>query len=520
MYLFTKEARMTSSRFFTVSVIVMASVIIAAGCKKTPTEDTYEPQLLLSQLAVSVVPDGTEEITVTATDENNRSQAFSVSCNDEGIATVTKTDSTIAVTGLTYGTANVKVRCAGGLVKTLPVKVYNPKVLETDELTIAFVDTFEYRWCSKGSSGQGTDGSFYHPVTTDWFHALGSLGFSGYSDPNGSSWIVVVKAKPGSDALKPPVDYEYVWDSRGTGADDEGSFWNPIPPAGYKALGTVAQRGYDKPSINDVVCIREDLTVDGALGGQFFWRVGTTEFASNLIDPPDAGPHDSCYLSTGTFWGAVVDTSGSGQPAVSVLSVILPMMAEAADQSFAPKLTGYDTPPDQTAPLTSREMSVPWSIVNDSRFDSLWRYAHSPSYRLERQVYYQLMYHNYNQTSQVQTNSVTLKSGSTTTESETFRTETGIQVSMDLGVSYMIFEAKVSATVSQQLGYEKQTSITELKGKEIFSSINTPPGKAAALWQKYNRFTLKRHNGTRLEPVRVWEFGIDSYVTDEYPRDK
>jgi hypothetical protein len=80
-----------------------------------------------------------------------------------------------------------------------------------------------------------------------------------------------------------------------------------------------------------------------------------------------------------------------------------------------------------------------------------------------------------------------------------------------------MFESKVSTTVTTSFGYETMTSVAVLQEKEVNSTINTSPGKAAALWQQYNRFILKRHKGTSLEPVAAWEFGIDSYVTDEYP---
>ncbi|NTV97468.1 MAG: Vps62-related protein, partial [Thiobacillus sp.] len=51
--------------------------------------------------------------------------------------------------------------------------------------------------------------------------------------------IMVVKAKSGSDALKPPTDYQHVWNPA-----DSSSFWNPVPPTGYKALGSVAGRQF------------------------------------------------------------------------------------------------------------------------------------------------------------------------------------------------------------------------------------------------------------------------------------
>ncbi len=112
---------------------------------------------------------------------------------------------------------------------------------------------------------------------------------------------------------------------------------------------------------------------------------------------------------------------------------------------------------------------------------------------------------------------MTITSGVTTTESERYWNETAISISVEAGISIKLFSSKVSTTVTTSFGYERQTSVAVLQEKSVASSINTPPGRAAALWQQYNRYVLKRHNGTQLEPVAAWEFGIDSYVTDEYP---
>ncbi len=50
------------------------------------------------------------------------------------------------------------------------------------------------------------------------------------------------------------------------------------------------------------------------------------------------------------------------------------------------------------------------------------------------------------------------------------------------------------------------------------SGVDVLTGKAVAIWQRYSWFVFKRHNGTSLEAVKAWEFGINSFVTDEYPK--
>ena len=519
---------MICPRSFALAVTAIVVVAIAAGCQKAPTEETFEPKLLLSQLSVSVVPEGTQDIVVTATDESCSARPFTAVCDNEAVATVTRTDSTITITGHDYGRANVTISCDTN-VRVLPVEVYNPKVLGADELTIAHVRDFEYRWCSLGG-GDTWSASFYHPVVPEGFHALGSFSFRGMSSPNGRKSMVVVKAKPGTDALKPPVDYDLVWSTRGSGIDDNGSLWNPVPPPGYKALGTVARRGFNKPDLDDVVCVREDLTVPGDFGdGLFGGDNGEERCMAYVIYPPDAGPHDSCYLTTGTFVGMRTWPDSSGYPVLHLLKIMVPRLAEPPEQTFTPVLTGYEEPPKQTAPVMSRAVVVPWNMLRDEEQPESWRCYNSPQYRVERVVYYQLEFHNHNKTSVLQTNSWRKTVGVTKDLYQTIAGKVALQVSMETGMSLEFglatsgkvgMTAKTTVTVSAELGYERQWGISEFQEKEVEVSVNTPPGKAAALWRKYNRFIVKRHNGTNIETVGSWDVGTESYVTDEYPHER
>jgi hypothetical protein len=513
-------------RLATKCLAVIMLCIVAFSCsKKSPTKpvDTRTGTLLLSRLSVSVIPEGNELIMVTAKNKDGLKESFTTVCDSPGVATITSVnDSVFRVTGVDYGKANVTVTSLSGISKIVPVWVYNHKVLDVGELLITFCDVFTYRWCDAGSGGD-YDGSYWHPAPTDGFKPLGSLGFTNYYNPNGIHAVMVVKAKEGSNALAAPVDYAWVYHDWESGAYDDGSFWTPIPPAGYKAMGTVAQAGWGKPSLDDVVCVREDLTILGESGAWIWHDEGTGahyNFGSWKIDPPNAGPHDDAYLATGTFVGWQYWSPPSVHPVMNVLNVPLPMLAEAPYQTYVPKLTGYDAPPGETVPLMAKAMLVPCTIVKDALYDGSnphWRITNSPFYRLERLVYYKLLYHNHNQTSEVQTNSVLIRSGVTTTESNSYWSETAISVTVEAGVSIKMFESKISTTVTTSFGYETQTSVAQLQEKEVTSTINTAPGKAAALWQQYNRYVLYRHNGTSLEPVSAWEFGIDSYVTDEYP---
>jgi hypothetical protein len=488
---------------------LISLAIMIAGCGKDSSTGPSSPEesLLLSRLVVSMVPGASDSVMICRNNPSGSPVAYSISNSDPSVASVTITDSTMEIRGLALGTTDITVSTQSGTSCTVPVQVYDPFILDTGELLITFTDDFEFI-----IDGGFPGFCFWKPIPPEGFHILGSWGQAGYNDPNGNKAMIVVKAKPGSDALVYTYDFDSI---------NEPSYefvWKPIPPPGYVAMGdvVVSQQG-SRP--DSALCVREDLTVPGSADTILTDPNNVYGFSLWGVDIPDVGPHSRAYLAAGTFLFAWNNIPPLADRVMNVLRVDLPMLAEAPYQNFVPKLDSYDTPPDETAPMMAKAMLVPCSIINDLAYsgNTGWQVANSPFYRLERQVYYKRLYHNHNQTSQTQTNSVTIRSGITTTESQRVWSETSISLTVEAGVSFQAFSGKISATVSRTFGYETQTSVAELQEREVSTSINTPPGKAASLWQQYNRYVLYRHNGTDLEPVSEWEFGIDSYVTDEYP---
>ncbi|KAL6882932.1 hypothetical protein HDV57DRAFT_465618 [Trichoderma longibrachiatum] len=69
------------------------------------------------------------------------------------------------------------------------------------------------------------------------------------------------------------LHYERIWKDEGSGADRDGSFWRPVAPAGYVALGDVASgAGWDAaPSVDDVWCVRGDLVTRGGFRPESAW---------------------------------------------------------------------------------------------------------------------------------------------------------------------------------------------------------------------------------------------------------
>ena len=172
----------------------------------------------------------------------------------------------------------------------------------------------------------------------------------------------------------------------------------------------------------------------------------------------------------------------------------------------------------ETSPTMSKALLVPFSVIKDLVNNIGWHTDNSPTYRLERQVFYKCLYHNYSQTDVIQQNSYEVVSGISTTESETFRAQVRISLTAELGVNFSpAVSGKIGATVSYEVGYERLTGMTEFQETHRTTSLNIPPGKAGAIWQRFNRFTIYRHSENTVEVVGIQDIGVDSYVTDVYP---
>ncbi len=199
--------------------------------------------------------------------------SFKVSCN------ITSTSATYAINGVDYAKATYKqgdVPIQGyfgfAIYDTENITVKN---VSFDEivLSIKLVTDFELIWWDKGSGGKSS-GSFWRPKLPEGYFALGHYGQSDYGIPN--SDMIVVKPVDGvSDAIARPLGFQKIWDDSGSGADMNGSFWLPTPPSGYAACGVVAMDSHNQPSVNEIMCIREDLVVSGKLGDAIWLDIGT-----------------------------------------------------------------------------------------------------------------------------------------------------------------------------------------------------------------------------------------------------
>ncbi|MCA6363962.1 MAG: Vps62-related protein [Bacteroidetes bacterium] len=115
-------------------------------------------------------------------------------------------------------------------------------------------------WWDKGSGAKGSI-SLYIPDPEKGYAILGHTGYPSYKAPKSSFGVITFNTKNSFIKWKHPVDYERVWKDSGSGADQDGAIWRPIPPSGYVAMGMMASRGHsNKPSEKAMVCIEKKFT--------------------------------------------------------------------------------------------------------------------------------------------------------------------------------------------------------------------------------------------------------------------
>ena len=102
------------------------------------------------------------------------------------------------------------------------------------------------QYFSKIATFKSNKGTFtiFKPDSEDNFYPIGHYGHLGKHMPEIAGVLV-------NGAVEKQIDYELIWDNKGSYTDNRYSIWKPIPSNGYMNLGVVVMPNYNKPSVND-----------------------------------------------------------------------------------------------------------------------------------------------------------------------------------------------------------------------------------------------------------------------------
>ncbi|MFG2914237.1 RICIN domain-containing protein [Kitasatospora sp. NPDC048298] len=398
-----------------------------------------------------------------------------------------------------------------------------PAVLRLGDLEIAFTTSFRLGFDTKGKRTRRSS-AFYHPLPPEGFQALGSVGLPSLTDANGVVAAPCVRqaAGTGGSLLARPVDYTWVWDDTKTGGQTDGTCWRPVPPPGYRALGNVFVNSYDKPSLDDVVCVKEELTIpveagdllwdDGGGGGKYDFSAWRIAAPTGFVD--DSPGATKAVIASESF----VALGGYDKPsrAPELYALLLPLPSEHTEVTpVPPQLTGRTRPAAATAAVSDHRVRVPLTAVRDDAKSMAWRVENSPYYTIERRAWWSLLLFNDNRTSSDQTVEDAVTVGVEKTSSETFQASTAVSVTAEAGVKVFGIGATVSATVSTELGYESSTSVSEFRSRTLTRRLVTPKNTAGALWVgSYGLRTLRADGSVVATQLK---FDGDAFHHAQYP---
>ena len=124
------------------------------------------------------------------------------------------------------------------------------------ELAVQRTCSLEAIWKDKGS-GADLDGFFYLPYVDFAAFILGGYGTRTKKLSPMDCVLTVSEEKH----LVAPKDWELIWKDKGSGAKKDGSMWRAVPPDNdHVCIGTIPQKGYEKPVLSNYRCVNAKFT--------------------------------------------------------------------------------------------------------------------------------------------------------------------------------------------------------------------------------------------------------------------
>lgn len=241
-------------------------------------------------------------------------------------------------------------------------------IIKTDGIELIFITEYEASWADYGSGADKNLSTWKPIVKQNGFKPLGYVAKEGYDKPLTAA-VAVKGAK-----VSAPIDYKRIWGDWGSGADQDGSIWEPIPPVGYVALGTVVVKGYDKPSTSEVVCIHKSLVTTTTIGEVIWgdWGSGADNdvvlYKINTLN--QSNDHSKVFITSGSFIGV----SDYNKPTQSNLSYAFQVEVSQLDAFNSAEFTVSDADQSKWMTIypelkkrTLKQITTPGTHHSDSR---------------------------------------------------------------------------------------------------------------------------------------------------------
>ncbi|THV48391.1 hypothetical protein BGAL_0251g00010 [Botrytis galanthina] len=363
--------------------------------------------------------------------------------------------------------------------------------------------TADYHWAwDNNKYGTHRGCTFWNPTPQGDMRTLGTVcvGKQNYWARNWRGTILFgpnPNSTSANPAVKRPTDYTRLWWENNDHSWHMGSVWRPIAPAGYVALGDLMVNSNDKPSLDYLWCLRADLVKPAIYYPSDIWN--------------DRGSGRSADIS---IWAVIPEAMGINGNAK------IPLFADTFIHSntYSPPHTGLAFVPvldlgnefqdfDQSIPSFSKT-SIPstgktYAVVEQAAVTLPMRcFFWSEDPRIIAQIekpfisiskaiawYVEGVYENGGSGSF--TREQRIKSGISTTQSETMEHQVGISITASHGFKL----AEMSVTLNYQFTHTQSTSFTEFTETEITQRFEVPPKTCTVLFSKHVYMKGTMNNG-------------------------
>ncbi|XP_076906898.1 hypothetical protein At1g04090-like [Bidens hawaiensis] len=183
------------------------------------------------------------------------------------------------------------------------------------ELEVREINKFEFIWGSD-IKNRRKGVNFFKPIgIPNGFFCLGHYCQPDRTPLHGFALVARELARPEQPALLKPIDYLLIWCPDNWTEENvhgHGYFWLPTAPDGYKPLGFIVTNKPAKPSLDDIRCVREDLTEvcdPHRIILSTHSKTSNSPFNVWKIRPRNRGVHEK-GVSVGTFFGSCIWSPG------------------------------------------------------------------------------------------------------------------------------------------------------------------------------------------------------------------
>ncbi|PHH91001.1 hypothetical protein CDD83_1979 [Cordyceps sp. RAO-2017] len=382
------------------------------------------------------------------------------------------------------------------------------KTMDYGDLRITLTSDYGWNWDDSGS-GANRSVMVWTPSIQGDMRPLGSVAFgSGFHEAGGTRASLLVGRNPnsgGNSAVARPVRFEWLWNDKGSGGKHSGTFWRPVAPDGFVALGDVCTYKWGEPSLNSIWCLRADLVKDGAFPDTDIWNDrgsgGAWDCSLWQVTPKPVGVSGSesipVFADTFRFNGAY-SRPNSGLASVPALSL---------PKSYTP----FTAPVPAVTPTTIPDRGNIYNETNQCAvtlpFTAFFRpddrrsldNIANPFCTVSKSVAWKVEGVWVNDAAGDFTRSQTVKYGISKEQKEEMQHSVGVEVSVEGGIKAVSY----SVSLNYQFTYSSSTSFTEYTEKTVEEKFTVPEYSAKVLFSKHVWLRGKRSDGSDLSYVEV-----------------